>query len=167
MTSYVDNTMLDRTQRRRSFYNDNDHTVTSEERRDEIPEDLMEDLSPYVGDAKARITVSGSLSSSHEFHKAEAFVSVAVVVNNDLDDVDAVHGILRPYVQALCLEDHDAMSLLRDEILPVNLRRHGPPKGLPPAVDGKVAQPPKKSGPRAGVGRGAGKGPANKPSFGR
>ena len=162
---YVDNTAMDFVQRRRSFYNDNDFTVTTEERRDGIPENLMEDLGPYVGDGKARITVSSSMSSNHEFHKAEAFVSVAVVVNNDLEDITSVHHIIKPFVDELLREDHQAVSIMRDEVLPPEKRLHGPPKGLPPPVsEDTVATPPKKSSiRRPSVAKGA----PDKPDFRR
>ena len=115
----------------------------------------MSQLEPYIGDGQGRLTVSGSLSSNHEYHKAEAFVSISVSCNNDLDDVRQVHDIVRPYVQELVHEDHQEMSLLRDTILPPDKRVHGQetsppvtkqvPTGLPPVKEkGKVGRPPKR-----------------------
>lgn len=153
---YLDVTLVDTVHRSRRFFNDNDKTVTEQERRDEIPEDLMSKLENYLGDGQARVTVSGALSSSHEFHKAESFVSISVSCHNDLDNIRDVHDLVRPHVAELVHADHDEMSLLRDKILPVGKKLHtdldGPtkvasppkskaaPKGLPPA---KVAAPPK------------------------
>lgn len=113
----------------------------------------MSQLDPYIGDGQARLTVSGSVSSNHEYHKAEAFVSISVACNNNMDDVHKVHDIVRPHVQELVREDHHEMSLLRDDILPSEKRLHGhevsspvgksAPTGLPP-VKGKVSRPPKR-----------------------
>ena len=102
----------------------------------------MSELETYVGDGMARVTVSGALSSSHHYHKAEAFVSVSVTCNNNLEDVAAVHNMLRPKVQNLVSQDHDEMSLLRDTLLPENEKKHTAPSGLPSAK--KVAKPPAK-----------------------
>lgn len=157
LTNVVDVSLCDRMQRSRKFHNDKDKTVLEQTREDEPPEELMSQLEPYVGDARARLTVSGALSSSVEYHKAEAFVSVSVSCNNDMDDVQQVHDFLRPYVQGLIDEDHREMSLIRDTVLSPQHRVHGQetsppiqkaaPKGLPPAVSkGKVGRPPKRGG---------------------
>jgi len=151
---FLDVSMVDTVHRSRKFINDNDKSVLEQERRDEIPEGLMSDLSSYLGDGQARVTVSGALSSSHEYHKAEAFVSISVSCNNDMQDVQAVHDLVRPHVHELVHQDHGEMSLLRDTILPVGKKLHTesmavvatPPRakpaptGLPPA---KTSGPPK------------------------
>lgn len=143
---HADVGMVDRVYRRRQFHNDEDASIETHQRQDEIPEEIMEQLDPYVGDGNAHLTVSGSLSSSHEYHKAESFVSVSVTCNNNLDDIQAAHKIVRPFVHELVLEDHNAMSLLRDEILPSDKRLHGnEPKGPAIVAGTKVATPPQRS----------------------
>lgn len=125
LTDAVDVSLCDRTYRSRKYHNDIDKTVLDQTREGEPPEELMSQLEPYVGDARARLTVSGALSSNVEYHKAEAFVSVSVSCNNDMDDVQQVHDFLRPYVQGLIDEDHREMSLIRDTVLPPEHRVHG------------------------------------------
>jgi hypothetical protein len=146
VVEYVDVSLEDRVQRRRSLYNDRDGTTNEQSRRDEIPEDWMSELETYVGDGLARVTVSGALSSSHHYHKAEAFVSVSVACNNNMEDVGAVHNLLRPKVQELVDKDHEEMSLLRDNLLPENEKKHTAPTGLPSGKpsSSKVAKPPAK-----------------------
>lgn len=157
---FADVSLVDRVYRQRRFHNDEDATVVEHERRDEIPEEIMEQIEPFVGDGNAHLTVSGSLSSSHKFHKAESFVSVSVTCNNSLDDIHKVHDIVRPFVQTLTLQDHDEMSLLRDQILPESDRRHSPEELKGPAVVAeskpKIATPPQRTatvapGVRVGV----------------
>ena len=145
---FADVSMVDRVYRMRRFHNDEDVTVLEQECQDEIPEEIMNQLESFVGDGNAHLTISGSLSSSHRFHKAESFVSVSVTCNNSLDDVQQVHDIVRPFVQSLTLQDHDEMSLLRDQILPPEDRKHPDPFEEPkgPAVAAtKVASPPQRS----------------------
>jgi hypothetical protein len=122
---YVDESLLDRVHRSRSFTNGDDGVVETQERRDELPEELMSQLENHIGDGLARVTVSGELSSSHEYHGAKSFVSISVSCNNDMGDVAEVHDILRPTVQDMCRADHEEMSLLRDEILPRGKKLHG------------------------------------------
>jgi DNA-directed RNA polymerase subunit L len=121
---YADVGMEDSLHQRRALHNDYDKTVMTQDCREEIPEEIMSQVEPYIGDGNAHLTVSGALSSSHEFHKAEAFVSVSITCNNSMEDVRHVHDIVRPFVQELIKEDHECMSLLRDEILPPGKRKH-------------------------------------------
>ena len=145
---FADVSLVDRVYRERRFHNDEDASVVEQERQDEIPEEIMSQIEEHVGDGNAHLTVSGSLSSSHKFHKAESFVSVSVTCNNSMDDIRAVHDIVRPFVQTLTLQDHDEMSLLRDQILPPEDRKHPDvfeePKG-PTVAAAKVATPPQRS----------------------
>ena len=102
------------------------------------------------------------MSSSHEYHKAEAFVSISVTCNNNMDDVGAVHELLRPRVQELVHEDHDHMSQLRDTLPSLATQLHVTPKGLPAATksEGKVSKPPRSSKIKTKTG-------SKKPSFKR
>lgn len=141
--TYADVSMEDYILRQRRFHNDSDGTVTEQECRSEIPEEVMSQLEPFVGDGNAHLTVSGALSSSQSYHKAEAFVSVSVTCNNDLDSVRQVHDLVRPFVQAMVLEDHNEMSVLRDQTLPEDKRLHSE-KGPSIAAEAqtKVSTPP-------------------------
>lgn len=156
----VDVDMCNRIKRSRRFSDDSDKTLTTQEREDFLPEDLMSKLEPFIGDAEGRITVSGALSSSHEFCKAEAFVSISVACNNNMDDILQVHEILKPTVQGLVFDDHLEMSHLRDNVLPPDRRLHldvsspeketrTPPKkqGAPPKRTAKVTSGGKKARP--------------------
>ena len=169
MDEFVDVTMVDKIRRERKFHNRDDGMVDTQDRQDPIPEDMMAQLEDYRGDGRAHVTVSGSVSSNHEFHKAEAFVSISVTCNNNMDDIMNVHALVQPVVKAMVDEDHNEMSLLRDEILPEGKKLRPvqqEPKGnalpltnRPPAVPSPSAQP-----------RGASvtvKGRAPKPSFER
>lgn len=150
---FADVSLLDKLYRRRHFYNDYDRTTFTQERQDEVPEEIMSQIEPLIGDGNGHITVSGALGSSHEFHKAEAFVSVSITCNNDLEDIRKVHDIMRPHIQAMILEDHNEMSLLRDQILPPEKRKHEDPfneKGPAIAAQSmvgapKIAAPPPRS----------------------
>jgi acyl-CoA reductase-like NAD-dependent aldehyde dehydrogenase len=118
--------------------------------------------------------VSGSISSNHEFHKAEAFVSVSVTCNNNMDDVMNVHALVQPFVKDLVRVDHDEMSLLRDEVLPEGKKLHAaafepkgkavaiPPTIRPPAVPGAPSPSAMQRGATVTV-----KKPAPKPAFER
>ena len=82
-----------------------------------------------------------------------------------MDDVTAVHNLVRPHVQKLVHDDHEEMSLLRDTLLPSNLQKHRQPTGLPSggskASEAAPPKPPKRSTkvqPKQGV---------KKPSFRR
>ena len=77
----------------------------------------MKQIDQYVGDAQARLTVSGSLSSVKEFHKAESFVSITVTCNNNMDDIMEVHDIVKPVVHQLASEDLEEISKFRDELI--------------------------------------------------
>lgn len=123
---------LDVVVRRRSAYNDNTRETLDQEKEDDLPEDLMAKLEDHTGDEKAAITVSGSLSSMRDFHKAEAFVSIKVTCNNDLEDIEAVHGIVLPYIHRFAQEDLDEMSKLRDPWLEPHRRMHVASVGKPP-----------------------------------
>jgi len=138
---YVDDSLRNKLFQRRSFYNDNDNTTLEQERLEEIPEEIMSQLEDHVGDGLARVTVAGDLGSSVSFHSAKAFVSVSVTCNNDLGDVEAVHDVLRPFVQKLCHSDHEEMSIIRDTILPADKRQH---EAEPAVMPGRVSRPPKK-----------------------
>ena len=170
MTEFVDESLLEGTVRRRSYYNDKDGTITLQERRDPIPEELMNNIEKFKGDGLAKITVSGAISSSHEYHKAEAFVSIQLTCNNDLGDVEKVHDVVQPFVHGLLARDHDDMSHLRDTVLPASKRLHAAPKGpemiagtlLIEAPVAKVAAPPQR-GSSITINRGA----PTKPTFGR
>jgi hypothetical protein len=141
--------LVDKVYQQRRFHNDHDKTVETQEQRNEIPEDIMDQIEAYLGDGNAHLTVSGSLSSSHEYHKAESFVSVSVTCNNNMDDIRKVHEVIRPFVQSLALEDHNEMSVLRDQILPPDKRKHlEDPKGpavVAEAKPSKIAAPPQRS----------------------
>jgi len=149
----LDLSLVDCVRRRRHFYNDNTGQMLEQELREEL-EDLMTDLEQHIGDGQARLTVSGELSSSKEFHKAGAFVSISVTCNNHLDDIQAVHDIVRPHVESLVKEDHDAMSDKREEILSPPAKSPGP---------GKTGSPPSKRSSKVVAKKGASK----KPSFRR
>jgi hypothetical protein len=161
--TYADVSMEGHVLRNRRLHNDTDGTVTEQECRSEIPEEVMSQLDPFVGDGNAHLTVSGALSSSQSFHKAEAFVSVSVTCNNNLDDVRQVHNLIRPFVQTLVLEDHNEMSVLRDQILPEEKRLHNE-KGPSIAAEAqiKVSTPPQRSATVS-----ARPGTPVKPTFGR
>jgi hypothetical protein len=137
-TEYVDE--CSQVRRHRSFYNDNDGTTLEQEQSYDIPEEIMATIEDYQGDGLARVTVSADLGSSVSFHSAKAFVSVSVPCNNDADSIDAVHGMLRPFVQDLVAEDHEAMATIRDGIIDP---RKAAPKEEPKA---QVRQPPKRGG---------------------
>ncbi len=152
----VDAGLCDRVYRSRRFHNDTDKTILEQTREGEPSEELMSQLEPYIGDGLGRLTVSGALSSNVEYHKAEAFVSVSVACNNNMDDIQQVHDIIRPFVQELIHADHQEMSFVRDTVLPSEHRVHGQetsppiqrpaPKGLPPAQPeaAKVGRPPRR-----------------------
>jgi hypothetical protein len=144
------------------MYNDRDGSTTEQDRRDEIPEELMSELEAYTGDGQARVTVSGELASNHHYHKASAFVSISVTCNNNLEDVEAVHNLVRPHVQGLVHKDHAEMSLLRDTLLPSNERKHKEPTGLPGEAPSEVKRPPKRTSKVSTKNKGV-----KKPSFRR
>lgn len=145
---------IDRIYRKRSAYNDHNKETIDQERDDDVPEGLMTKLEDFIGDREASITVGGSLSSNRDFHKAEAFVSIRVACNNDLDDIDAVHDIVQPYIAKLAQHDLEEMSMLRDPWLEPHRRLHqhevsakAPPKKTPtslPPEEGAKKQPPKR-----------------------
>lgn len=137
-TEYID--VCSQVRRHRSFYNDNDKTTLEQEQSHEIPEEIMATIEDYQGEGNARVTVSADLGSSVSYHSAKAFVSISVPVNNDADSIDAVHGMLRPYVQKLTEEDHAAMAEIRDGIINPG---SAPTEAAPAA---QVRQPPKRGG---------------------
>lgn len=173
MDEFVDVTMVDCLHRQRKFHNDLDKTVLSQERQDPIPEEIMAQLEDYRGDGKAHLTVSGSVSSNHEFHKAEAFVSISVTCNNNMDDVMSVHALVQPFVKDLVRVDHEEMALLRDEILPEGKKLFAqaepkgkqlvaPPTNRPPTVPAGPSPSAQPRGATVAVKR-----PVPKPSFER
>jgi len=123
---------------KRSLYNDNDRTTLEQERQDELSEEIMAKIEEYMGDGTARVTVSADLGSSVSYHSAKAFVSISVPCNNDMDSIYAVHEILRPHVQGLCGEDHEAMAAMRDGLIN--------PTRAPAETKSQVRQPPKRGG---------------------
>lgn len=162
VVEFVDVSLVDRVHRRRSIYNDLTKEITEQVRDDEIPEDLMSEIEPYIGDGLGRVIVSAGLKSSHDFWGADAFVSISLTCNNNLDDATAMSRIVKTRVHELVEKDYHAMSLLRDELLPAHVKKlHGAPKGLPSGE--KMASPPKRSSKVTTKKKGGPK----KPSFGR
>lgn len=107
-----------------------------------IPEDTMETLEKYIGDAQAKVTVGAELGHNKEFGcKAQAFVSVSVTCNNAELDIGAVHAIIQPLVRKLVNEDLEAMKADRDS----HISAIPPPPAAPPpeATPGKVSNPPR------------------------
>lgn len=154
MSEYIDISMLDKVQRQRRFINDFTGEIIEEENLGPLPEDIVSELEDHVGDGLARVTVSGALSSSVRFHKAESFVSVSLSCNNSMGDVLEVHDIMRPFVQKLAAEDHDHMAGFREEILSEGT------SSVPAPLEEKVAEPPKRSSRVKLVGK-------NKPDYRR
>lgn len=155
-------------QRRRSLYNDTTKEEIEQYREDDLPEELMSELADHVGDGEAKLTIGGSLGSTVHFHKAEAFVSIGVSCNNNLDDVEAVHAIVLPHLKKLLSEDLLEMSKLRDPWLDPQDRRHTKSASAPvgkAALEGEsegvVKGPPKRSS-HIKLGPGA-----KKPTFGK
>ena len=140
---YVDE--CSQVRRHRSLYNDNDKTTLEQEQSHDISEEIMATIEDYQGDGNARVTVSADLGSSVEYHSAKAFVSISVPCNNDADSIDAVHGMLQPYVQKLAVEDHEAMAAIRDGLIHPGRARASEPANEP-APTAKVRQPPKRGG---------------------
>jgi hypothetical protein len=103
----------------------------------------MEEIAPHVGDAGARLTVGGTLSSNVDYHKAEAFVSVTVPCNNNLEDVQKAHDIVRGFIGTLLLDDIDYMKRLRDSARS-GVKTASPPKALQLVAE---AEPPQKKVP--------------------
>jgi hypothetical protein len=99
--------------------------VEEETSSDPIPEELVEQLEPFIGDGESRIIVSGTLSSTVDYQKAEAFVSVSVPCGTSLDHIRKAHDIVRAFVNDLLIEDLETMKGLRDSSKKGSL----PPKG--------------------------------------
>lgn len=140
--SSEDQVIVDKVVRRRSARNDHTNETIDQEREDDIPEELMTKLEDHVGDGGAKITIGGSLGSTRDYHKAECFVSISVSCNNDMDDVDAVHGIVLPYIHKYAEEDLEEMSKLRDPWLEPQRRLHERRTGKPPKKDAPTSLPP-------------------------
>lgn len=79
-----------------------------------LPEELVEQLEPLIGDGESRITVSGTLSSTQDYQKAEAFVSVSVPCGSNLDNIRKTHDLVRGFINELLLEDIETMKKLRE-----------------------------------------------------
>lgn len=156
---------IDRVKRKRTLFNDHTKETIEQAKEDDLPEELMGELEQHVGDGEAQLTVSGSLGSSRQFHKAEAFVSIGVSCNNDLADIEAAHDIVLPYVKKLLAADLLEMSKLRDPWLEPKDRLHTKaPVGKaaePAESEGVVKDPPRRSS-QIKLGPGA-----KKPIFGK
>lgn len=124
--------------RRRSSMTDPDGNVQEQQQQHAIPENLMSAIEPFIGDGLAKVTVGAELSSNIDFgFKAQAFVSISVTCNNNLDDCGQVHDIVRDVVQRMVTQDHAEMGHARDEM-------HAAVKGMgqPKEAPGKVAPRP-------------------------
>ena len=135
-----DHVIIGRVYRYRMAFNDHTKETTEEELDNDLPEELMAKVEDLYGNGEASVTVGGSLGSSREYHKAEAFVSIRMPCNSTMEDAEAVHDIVRPYVNKFAAEDLVEMSKLRDPWLPPHLRLHEP-------VPQKTGKPPKKDAP--------------------
>ena len=160
-----DVSLVDRVSRHRGWELRNKGKARDQSRHTQLPEDLMSDLEQYIGDGKARVTVSSALAHSKEFgNKAEAFVSISVTCNNDLEDVDQVHALLHPKVEELVNEDLEDMKVDRDRHLSgVRTAKRTAKKAG--ASSKRVASPPKKTGATKAKPK-TGKGP-RRPNFRR
>lgn len=111
-----------------------DSEVTEHESIQPIPEELVEQIESCIGDGQARVTVSGTLSSNVDYHKAEAFVSISIPCNSNLEDIGKAHDIVRAFVGKLLQEDLEDMKRLRDQ------SRQGIKTSSPPKAPQLVAQ---------------------------
>jgi hypothetical protein len=98
-------------------FEDNDGNKKEFTKVDLIPEALMNELDPFSGDGKGRITVGGELASNVKFFKAGAFVSIGVTCDSSLEVIQQVHALIQPVVQQLVDEDHSRMSNLRSDVM--------------------------------------------------
>jgi len=142
---YKNTALQDRIRTRRSYFNPNGGGL-EEEGQDPIPEDIVNKLEPFVGDGKARLTVSAGLGSSVDFgFKAEALVSATVTCNNDPDDIRQVNDIMYPLVEELSVYNHARASALRDQMMPNSDKRLNlsveSDTVPPPAVPQKASRP--------------------------
>lgn len=95
-----------------------DEERNEEEAYESLPEDIVSKLDELTGDMKGRVTVGAELASSIEFGmKAGAFVSIGVTCDSNEENLEQVHEVLYPLAQRLCIEDHAAMSEVRDSML--------------------------------------------------
>ena len=111
-----------------------------------LPEDIMEKLDQYIGDGNASVTVGGDLTRSEDYgNKAGAFVSVTIRCNNGVEEVRAVHDIIRGWIEPQIAENQARMQGILDDLrgktaLISQVQPTQPSKSLPPKVGRPVFQ---------------------------
>lgn len=141
--AYIEVGLKDGVRRRRKFSAE-DRTGAEktrvQQRQSELPEDLMEELSRYLGDGNAKVVVGAELTHSRDYgSKAGAFVSISVTCNADSETIQTVHDILMPAVRDLAKGDLTEIAKERDEFIDGGPPRVAEPRTLP--TPNQVARP--------------------------
>lgn len=119
--AYIEVGLKDGIRRRRQFSAEDragaERTKQQYKQR-ELPEDLMEELSQYLGDGNAKVVVGAELTHSRDYGcKAGAFVTVSVTCNSDSQTIQAVHDIIMPAVKELAKQDLVEIAQERDDFM--------------------------------------------------
>jgi hypothetical protein len=75
-----------------------------------LPEDWMDRIEKVLGDANARVSVTGNVGVSDYGNKASASVTVTLTCNQAEKDIVEAHGIAREIMQHFLDEDQQAME---------------------------------------------------------
>lgn len=82
-----------------------------------LPEEIMDKLSLFTGNGKNKITVGATLASNIEFgFTANSFVSVTAICGESIEEIEGTHNIIQPFVQKLCMDNHDRIAEVRDSM---------------------------------------------------
>jgi hypothetical protein len=134
---YLEVGLQDGIRRRRGFSAENrlgDEKRFVQQKRTALPENLMEELSQYLGDGNAKVVVGAELTHSRDYGcKAGAFVSISVHCNADSQTIQEVHDTLMPVVHDLTRQDLAEAIKSRDDFMDhgVEPRVVGSPPTLP------------------------------------
>lgn len=159
-TDYVDVELRDHVRRNMSV-EDPEGVIHNQEivgfLSEELEEGIMSKLQEHLGDGEAKVVVGADLALSDYGNKAGAFCSVSVACNNNLEDIQAVHDIIHPYVRQQVEQDLLEVEAIRARVM-------GGAKEAP-VKTAKPATAKAKKRPQAGKAPKKGRTSLKKPSF--
>lgn len=83
-----------------------------------ISEEIMDKIGQFTGQGDAKLTVGATLGSNIEYgFSAQSFVSVTIVCGSSEEDIQGSYDVVQPYVQELCMQNHDRLSETREGML--------------------------------------------------
>lgn len=129
---------------------DNEGPLVDDPRYIELPEDIVTQLKEFLGDGKARVSVSDEFACSAYGNKSGAHVSVSVACGNSEPEIVGAHGVARALVEQLLQENYERVDQLYRDLTgqssgsQIAAQQPAPPPqsaNVPLSSDGRPVEP--------------------------